>query len=57
MDNQEPMLVTTTVLANDSEAAIPLEARKEFEEPEVSEPINILSATKAFLQITGGGDV
>jgi hypothetical protein len=56
MDNQEPILVTT-VLTNESEPAMPLAPRKEFVEPEVSEPIDILSATKAFLQITGGGDV
>ena len=57
MDNQKPILVTSTVLANESEAAMPLAPSKEFVEPEVSEPIDILAATKAFLQITGGGDV
>ena len=56
MDNQEPV-VTTAVLANDSEPAMSLVPMKEFVEPEVSEPIDILAATKAFLQITGGGDV
>ena len=57
MDNQKPILVTPTVLANDSEPAMPLAPSREFVEPEVSEPIDILAATKAFLQITGGGDV
>jgi hypothetical protein len=57
MDNQKPILVTTTALANDAEPAMPLAPRKEFVEPTVSEPIDILAATKAFLQITGGGDV
>ena len=57
MDNQKPILVTSTVLANESEAAMPLAPRKEFVEPKVSEPIDIIAATKMFLQITGGGDV
>jgi hypothetical protein len=57
MDNQKPMLVSATVLTNDSEPAMPLATRKEFVEPEVSEPIDILAVSKAFLQITGGGDV
>ena len=57
MDNQKPILVTPTVLANESEPAMPLAASKKFVEPEVSEPIDLLAATKAFLQITGGGDV
>jgi|GEM_PF-1802045 hypothetical protein len=57
MDNQKPILVTPTVLANESEPAMPLAPSKKFVEPEVSEPIDILAATKAFLQITGGGDV
>ena len=57
MDNQKPILVTTTVLANESEPAMPLAPSRKFVEPEVSEPIDILAATKAFLQITGGGDV
>ena len=57
MDNQKPILVTPTVLANESEPALPLAPSKAFVEPEVSEPIDILAATTAFLQITGGGDV
>ena len=56
MDNKNEF-VKTSGNANDSEPAVPLAPRKEFVEPEVSEPVDILAATKFFLQITGGGDV
>jgi len=49
--------VTTNVAANNSEPALPVMPEKEFVEPEVSEPVDILAATKFFLQVTGGGDV
>ena len=32
-------------------------ALKDFVEPEISEPVDILKATAMFLQITGTGDV
>lgn len=57
MDNKNSVLETTTGLANTVEPATQLAPGKEFVEPQVSEPIDILAATKAFLQITGGGDV
>lgn len=49
--------VTNNVAANTSESALPATPIKEFVEPEVSEPVDILAATKFFLQVTGGGDV
>jgi hypothetical protein len=44
-------------VANASEPVVPAATTKEFVEPEISEPVDILAATKFFLQITGGGDV
>jgi hypothetical protein len=41
-------------VANSSEPVAPI---KKFIEPEISEPVDILAATKFFLQVTGGGDV
>jgi hypothetical protein len=52
MDNQKPILVTPTVLANESEPALPLAPSKEFVEPEVSEPIDILAAPAADFSFT-----
>jgi len=46
-----------TVVANASEPAVTPAPTREFIEPEISEPVDILAATKFFLQITGGGDV
>ena len=46
-----------TVAANASEPVVPVAPAREFIEPEISEPVDILAATKFFLQITGGGDV
>lgn len=57
MDNNKTELVATSTIANTSEPAVSVAPKKEFVEPELSEPIDILAATKAFLQITGGGDV
>jgi hypothetical protein len=57
MDNNKNEFVTTSGNANVSEPAVPVAPKKEFVEPEVSEPVDILAATKFFLQITGGGDV
>ncbi|HEV7396026.1 MAG TPA: hypothetical protein VGN86_05910 [Pyrinomonadaceae bacterium] len=57
MDNNKTEFVPTSGIANASEPALPAEPKKEFVEPEVSEPVDILAATKFFLQITGGGDV
>ena len=57
MDNQKTEFVSTCGNANAAEPAVPPAPKKEFVEPEVSEPVDILAATKFFLQITGGGDV
>ena len=42
---------------NASEPVVEAAPTREFIEPEISEPVDILAATKFFLQITGGGDV
>ena len=55
MDVKNTDQVTSNPVAN-SEPALPA-PKKEFVEPEVSEPVDILAATKFFLQVTGGGDV
>jgi hypothetical protein len=56
MDNKtEP--VPKSAIADTCEPAVSVAPKKEFVEPEVSEPVDILAATKFFLQITGGGDV
>jgi hypothetical protein len=57
MDKNETEIVPATAIANTSEPAISVAPKKEFVEPEVSEPVDILAATKFFLQVTGGGDV
>ena len=57
MDNNKTDLVPPSAIANTSEPAASVAPKKEFVEPEVSEPVDILAATKFFLQITGGGDV
>ena len=57
MDNNKTELVPTSENANTSEPAVSVAPKKEFVEPEVSESVDILAATKFFLQITGGGDV
>jgi len=57
MDNNKTEFVTTSDIANALEPAVPVAPKKDFVEPEVSEPIDILAATKFFLQVTGGGDV
>jgi hypothetical protein len=56
MDNNKTELVASTI-ADTSEPAVSAAAKKEFVEPEISEPVDIMAATKFFLQITGGGDV
>lgn len=56
MDNKTEIVQTSTI-ANTTESAISAAPKKEFVEPEVSEPVDILAATKFFLQVTGGGDV
>jgi hypothetical protein len=48
---------TATVTVNASEPVVPVAPTREFIEPEISEPVDILAATKFFLQVTGGGDV
>jgi hypothetical protein len=55
MENNQA-IDTATVTANASEPIVPA-APREFIEPEISEPVDILAATKFFLQVTGGGDV
>ena len=57
MDKNKTDHVITTVTTNTPEPALPVAPQKEFVEPEVSEPVDILAATKFFLQVTGGGDV
>ena len=57
MDMKNTDHVTTNVTASTSEPALPVTPKKEFVEPEVSEAVDILAATKFFLQVTGGGDV
>jgi hypothetical protein len=56
MDNNKNELVTNEI-ASASEPAVAEAPKKEFVEPEVSEPVDILAATKFFLQVTGGGDI
>lgn len=55
METNNLEILTTNLIADDSEATAV--AKRDFVEPEVSEPVDILAATKFFLQITGGGDV
>lgn len=57
MDNNKTEFVPTSTIANTSEPSLFVAPKKEFVEPEVSEPVDILAATKFFLQVTGGGDV
>jgi hypothetical protein len=57
MDNNTLELVPTNAIASTSDPAVSVATKKEFVEPEISEPVDILAATKFFLQITGGGDV
>ena len=56
MDKNKPADITN-MTANASEPVVPVVPTKDFVEPEISEPVDILAATKAFLQVTGGGDV
>ena len=56
MDKNKPADIAT-LTDNASEAAVPVAPTRDFVEPEISEPVDILAATKFFLQITGGGDV
>jgi len=56
MDKNETADIATVVV-NAAEPALPAAPTKDFIEPEISEPVDILAATKFFLQITGGGDV
>ena len=55
MDKNKTADIATVV--NASEPVVAAEPTREFVEPEISEPVDILAATKFFLQITGGGDV
>jgi hypothetical protein len=55
MDKNKPADAATVV--NASEPAVPTAPTREFIEPVISEPVDILAATRFFLQITGGGDV
>jgi hypothetical protein len=57
MDNNKTEILPTNAIANVSESAVSTAPKKEFIEPEMSEPVDILAATKFFLQVTGGGDV
>ncbi len=56
MDNKtEPVL--NSAIADTFELAVSVAPRKEFVEPQILEPVDIVAVTKFFLQITGGGDV
>jgi hypothetical protein len=55
MDKNKTPDAATVV--NASEPVVPPATTKDFVEPEISEPVDILAATKFFLQVTGGGDV
>jgi len=57
MDNNKTELVPTSTIANTSEPAVSVAPKKDFVEPEISEPVDVMAATKFFLQVTGGGDV
>lgn len=57
MDTNKTDQITASVTTTTSEPALPVAPKKEFVEPEISEPVDILAATKFFLQVTGGGDV
>ncbi|HSS20506.1 MAG TPA: hypothetical protein VLL54_10560 [Pyrinomonadaceae bacterium] len=57
MDTNKTDYLTNNATATPSEPALPAAPKKDFVEPEVSEPVDILAATKFFLQVTGGGDV
>jgi hypothetical protein len=57
MDNNNTEFLPTSTIAITSEPGVSAAPKKEFVEPEVSEPVDILAATKFFLQVTGGGDV
>lgn len=57
MDNNKTELLPTSGISTTCEPAVAVAPKKEFVEPEISEPVDILAATKFFLQITGGGDV
>ena len=56
MDNNKNDQVANEIV-NASEPAVAVTPKKEFVEPEISEPVDILAATRFFLQVTGGGDV
>jgi hypothetical protein len=56
METNKTEILTKNAVADDSEATQGA-PKKDFVEPEVSEPVDILAATKFFLQVTGGGDV
>jgi hypothetical protein len=56
MDNNKTAQIAT-VVTNASETAVTAAPTREFIEPEISEPVDILAATRFFLQVTGGGDV
>ena len=56
METNKIEISTTNATAGDSEAT-QVAPKKDFVEPELSEPVDILAATKFFLQVTGGGDV
>jgi hypothetical protein len=47
----------TSAVANPAETNAPAATRKDFVEPDISEPVDILAATKFFLQVTSGGDI
>lgn len=56
MDKSNPADIAS-VATKASEPVVPVAPTRDFVEPEISEPVDILAATKFFLQVTGGGDV
>lgn len=57
MESNRTEHLTTSVMTDATEPAATAAPKKDFVEPELSEPVDILEATRFFLQVTGGGDV
>ena len=57
MESNRTEHLTTSVITDATEPATMAAPKKDFVEPELSEPVDILEATRSFLQVTGGGDV
>ena len=57
METNRTEHLATSVMTDATEPAATAATKKDFVEPELSEPVDILEATRFFLQVTGGGDV